>query len=526
MWFPHLPSDRILRRRLGRGWRAAARCAAPAERPPLVVTRHEANTRRIAACDEAAAALGLRPGLGLADARARHPGLEAVEAEPEADRRLLAALADWCDRYTPLVALDPPDGLFLDITGCAHLFGGEKALLDDALAHLFHQGFDARAGLASTAGAAWAGARFALPPIGRGEEAEALAPLPLAALRLDQAARRGLESVGLTTAGLVLAAPRAPLARRFGQDLLARLDQALGRVDEPVSPRRPVAPLSAERRLAEPVGRAEDIEQLTGRLAATLKDELERRGEGARRLELALFRVDGAVCRLAVGTARPLREPALVERLFRERIAALDGGLDTGCGFDLVRLSVCLAAPFRAAQADLAGDRGAGAESLARFAERVGARLGAAALMRPQAMESHWPERAVLRVPLVAALGKPAAAQRATQKTAQGAAPAARPDGMARPLRLFDRPEPVAVTAAVPDGPPARFRWRRVLYDVARAEGPERLAPEWWRSGEEAATRDYFRVEDAAGRRYWLFREGLYGTAGPAPRWFLHGLFA
>lgn len=203
-------------------------------RTPLIVSRSENNTRRIATLDEQAETLGLKRGMGIADACAMHPRIEIVEADPAADRRLLESLADWCDRYTPLVALDGDDGLFLDITGCAHLFGGEKAMLDDILVRFFHQGFDLCAGIASTAGAAWAAARFSLSAVEEGGEAEALAPLPLPALRLDPAARGGLESVGLRTVGAVMQTPRAPLARRFGKLLFLRIDQALGRVEEPI----------------------------------------------------------------------------------------------------------------------------------------------------------------------------------------------------------------------------------------------------------------------------------------------------
>lgn len=479
-----------------------------------MVSHRDANAQRISALDEQAEALGLRPGMGVADARAMHPSIEVVEADPQADRRLLEGLADWCDRYTPLVAIDGADGLFLDITGCAHLFGGERAMLDDVLARLFHQGFDVRAGLASTAGAAWAGARFGLAPIGPGDEEEALSPLPLAALRLEPAVRAGLESVGLRTTGGVASAPRAPLARRFGNGLLLRLDQAMGRVDEALSPRLPVAPLSVERHLVEPVTSADDVEELAGLLAAGLKTDLERRGEGARLIELALFRVDGHVSRIAVGTSQPLRDPRLVRRLFRERLATSQAAFDPGFGFDLVRLSVRETERLEIVQTDLAGERRDSEADIAVFADRVRARLGEQAVLRPAAVESHIPERAVALLPI---------AEVAKGKVEAGGgdnAPSAE-----RPIRLFPRPEPVEVMAEIPEGPPAHFRWRRALHRVARSEGPERIAPEWWRDGEGVATRDYFRVEDVDGRRYWLYRQGLYGLAEP-PRWFMHGVFA
>ncbi|MBU2106902.1 MAG: DNA polymerase Y family protein [Alphaproteobacteria bacterium] len=510
LWFPYLSVERVMRQRLGRSWRSSR----PATMPPLVISHRENNTQRIAALDEQAERIRLKPGMGIADARAMHPGIDIVEADPAADRQLLESLADWCDRYTPLVALDGKAGLFLDITGCVHLFGGEKRLLDDMLARFFHQGFEVRAGLASTAGAAWAAARFSGSLIVEpGQEAGLIGPLPLSALRLEPATCASLESVGLRTAGAVMAAPRAPLARRFGKLLLMRLDQALGRLEEALSPRLPVAPLSVERQLAEPVSSTADIESLVTLLAATLKVSLERREEGARMLQLQLFRVDGAVSRIAVGTSRPLREPRLVQKLFHERLAALESDIDAGYGFDLVRLSVLAAARFEMDQGDLAGgtlDRG---EDIALLADRIGARLGKQAILRPVAVQSHLPERAVALLPFAEA-GNPAAGLPALMAE--------------RPIRLFRHPEPLDVPATeVPEGPPLHFRWRRALYRVARAEGPERIAPEWWREGADAPVRDYFRVEDADGRRYWLYRQGLYGaTQKSVPRWFMHGLFA
>ncbi|MFN3545891.1 MAG: Y-family DNA polymerase [Mesorhizobium sp.] len=468
----------------------------------------------MAALDEQAEALRLRRGMGIADARAMHPSLEVVEADPVAEERLLEGLADWCDRYTPLVALDGRNGLHLDITGCAHLFGGERAMLEDLLRRLEEQGFCARAAIASTAGAAWAAAHFARGVIlEAGGEAAFLRALPLSALRLDAPICAGLESVGLRTVGAILDAPRAPLARRFGRLPLTRLDQALGRAEEALSPRLPVAALSVERALAEPVQRMEDIEELVFMLASTARASLEARCEGAKLIELALFRVDGAVSRVCVGASRPMRDPRLIQRLFRERLAATT--IDAGFGFDLVRLNMRESARFDARQGDLAADRAVDEEDLALFADRICARLGRAAISRPVLRESHLPERAMRLVPFADAPPAAGPPQRS-----------ARLEERERPIRLLRRPEPVEASAEVPDGPPFSFRWRRTLYRVARAEGPERIAPEWWLTNHEARTRDYFRVEDTAGRRFWLCREGLYDGTPVTPRWFLHGLFA
>lgn len=487
--------------------------------------------------------------MGVADARAIIPGIDVVEADADADSRLLEGIADWCDRYTPLVALEGEEGLFLDITGSAHLFGGEESLLDDMLARLLRQGIAARGAIASTPGAAWAAARFRHGAvILRGGEAELLAALPPAALRIDRETCDGLESVGLRKVAAMSQAPRAALVRRFGTLPALRLDQALGRVEEAVSPRLPVPELSVERHLAEPVTETAHVERLIALLSASLALELETRGLGARALDLFLCRTDGTVLRVAIGTSRPLREPRLVQKLFGERLAALDGRPDADCGFDLVRLSAAVTAPLLEAQDDFDGREGRG-EELARFVDRVQARLGADALLQPVLAQSHVPERAAGLRPL-------RDVPRRNLRRGAASAPVAKGTyRMERPLRLFAPPEAVEVSVSeVPAGPPRSFLWRRVSYRVARAEGPERIGPEWWLhrlpearpgpdrrldeaqaeaarmlavAGETARlTRDYFRVEDAEGRRFWLYREGLYGATPAQPRWFMHGLFA
>ena len=510
---PYLSSDRLARKRWGRGWRRHGR----PDHPPVAITGHDGPAIRLIALDEAAEQLGLKPGLGLAEARARHPDLETVEADAAADARLLAALADWCDRYTPLVALDGPDGLTLDITGCTHLFGGEKALLSDLMSRLFDQGLKAGAAIASTAGAARAMACYGSGTIiTAGAEAQSLRPLPLAALRLEPDVLAGLARVGLTHVGHIIEAARAPLVRRFGADLLRQLDRALGVEDEPLSPRLALPLLAAERRLAEPIVFSEDVERLSEILAASLKTGLEQRGMGARTLGLALFRVDGGVLRLDLKFARPTRAPHRLRALVRERLSALGDRFDPGYGFEIVRLSVMDAAPLGEEQVSLTDEADDG-EALAAFTERVAVRFGNDVIRVPLPLASHVPERAVGRIAAAEILS----GLWARHLNATSMSPAA----AERPVRLFSRPEPVEAMAEVPDGPPQRFRWRRALHGVARAEGPERIGAEWWTDGLEAPPRDYYRVEDEGGRRYWIYREGLYGGASE-PRWYLHGLFA
>jgi protein ImuB len=480
--------------------------------PPLAVAAKVKGALRLAALDEAAERLGLIRGQPLADARAMIPALEAIEEDGLTDHALLESLASWAERYTPIVTLDPDNGLILDITGAAHLFGGETGLIADVGARLQAQGFFVRRAIAGTPGAASAAARFGNEAIiAEGGTTEMLKPLPLAALRLDGETVAALDRVGLKRIGQIMDAPRGPLTARFGSLLLRRLDQALDLEEEALSPHRPLPVLIAERRFAEPVSREDDIAATLASLTTTLAKGLEERGEGARGLELSLFRVDGHVARSLIGTGRPVRKAKLVLDLFREKFAGLGEEIDAGFGFDMIRLSVTAAAPFDNAQTDLAGDA-VGESDLGQLIDRIGVRLGAEHVGRIETRDSHVPERAEAFV-----MGEEERRKTIPPHSPFPSAP------LERPLRLFARPEPVEAIGEVPDGPPVTFRWRRVLYRIARAEGPERIGAEWWRG--EDFTRDYFRVEDFDGRRFWLFREGIYTPETPEPRWYLHGMF-
>ncbi len=464
---------------------------------------------RLAAVDETATALGLACGTALADARAMIPSLEVADDDAFANAALLDAIADWAERYTPLVARDDR-GLFLDITGCAHLFGGEAALAADLTARLLAHGFLANAAVADTPGAAWAASRYAGSGSGivaRGETIAMLAPLPLAALRIDADIVSAMERVGLKRIGQIADAPRAPLAARFGRDLIRRLDQAIGLDEEAIDPiRRPPA-FIAERRFAEPISHEEDIAGTLAALAATLADSLERHGEGARQLEYTLFRVDGVVMRIVVNATRPIRAPKLILALFREKFTAFSDEIDAGFGFDMARLSVTASAAMDPAQVDLTGDANAEAD-VGALLDRIGARLGEYNVAAIVSNESHIPERAEIIVP---------------HRQRSIASDVVRPPS-SRPLRLFAHPEPIVAIADVPDGPPINFRWRSTSYRVAHAEGPERVAAEWWRG--DGLTRDYFRVEDETGHRFWIYRDGFYAGATSPPVWYVHGVFA
>ncbi len=552
--------------------------------------------------NDAAAALGLRPAMALADARAKYPALDAVDGDLDEDRRILEAIADWCDRYTPLVGLDGTDGLLLDVAGCAHLFGGEAAMGRDLLRRLEAQGFRARVAVADTVGCAWAVARFGRDAIVEsGQERGALLPLPLAALRLAPDIVLALARTGLKRIADVIDQPRAPLAARF-QGLVRRIDQALGREDESITPRLPLPSYLAERRFVDPIAREEDVLGTIETLARELGRILERQGEGARTLQAALFRTDGKVYRIDVGASAPVRDAARIRRLFVERLAAIGDACDPGFGYDVVRLSVLAAERSEPAQTDfVAKDH---AEDLAHLIDRLGARFGLRRVTRLVEYDTHIPEFAVVAVAAsgMRAFSGRVPARRDAKRSAlpsplRGGSPrsggvggtsefqshhphpqplpAAKSDvsdlanltkpergntrvpvgrganrasltaydnfiqdnpaqdshfqhsnAPVRPIRLFAHPEPVEAVAEVPDGPPVRFRWRRLLLEVAAVEGPERIAMEWWRDAQgRVLARDYFRVESREGLRIWLYREGEFTTTRQ-PGWFVHGIFA
>ena len=453
-----------------------------------------------------------------------HPALDVMPEDADADAALLEGIADWCLRYTPLIACDAPDGLLLDITGCAHLYGGEQALVADLTERLMRAGFAYRIAIAGTIGTAWAAAHYGKPAgYANGDERRILSPLPLAALRLEPSTVGALARVGLKRIGDIIDLPRSPLTARFGAGLLHQLDRARGHEHEPLRPRLPVAPYVAEQRFNEPIGREEDVLGTVKKLAARLAFALERRGDGARRLELTLFRTDGELRRLAAGTSRPLRDPAAIRALFAERLAALADALDPGFGFDMARLSVEVAEACSPEQIGIGN-----AEDCAemdRLVDRLSARLGAHRVHRLVARDSHSPELTAVHVPAQAASDDGWAAFR-RHRTQSELAP--------RPLRLLARPEPIEAVAEVPDGPPLRFKWRRAVHDVIAAEGPERIEGMWWSKSDEDSSfeqlaRDYFRVEDKMGLRFWLFRAGLYRDFVPnvtkPPSWFVHGSF-
>ena len=491
---------------------------------PVALVETHANAIRLAALNRLATAIGLRPGMTLADARAQVPELETYPHDPGADCDWLDRLAAGCQRYTPVVAAHPPDALLMDIAGCTHAFEGERPLAADVEARFARRGVLVRHAFGDTAEIAHALARFAGAPAP--DERGAVRRLPVAALGLDADDSAALTRAGLKTVGDVMARPLATVAARFGEGAATAVRRLSGETTgAPLAPRRIVTPVAVERRFAEPVARTEYALATIGELVAEAAAELEQRHEGGRRWQVRLFRTDGEVHMLRVETGRPTRDAALLLRLLRERIDALADPLDPGFGYDLIRLDVMLAERLDAAQLRLEGGtaRRRGPEgrdpegAVAELVDRLSTRLGRGRVRRFAARDSHIPEQAELMLP--------AAAPPASIATAWPAAEPGEPP--LRPIYLFDPPQPIEhVVAEVPDGPPARFRWRRTLHEVARAEGPERIAGEWWRRHDVAIpTRDYYRIEDRRGRRFWIFRHGLFGEV-EGPRWYVHGLFA
>jgi protein ImuB len=492
---------------------------------PSVVVAKQNNALQIYALDAAAAWLGLEVGLPLANARAICPHLRVFDADEAADARTLSDIADWCDRFTPLVALDPPHGLFLDITGCAHLFGGEAALMRILCAVLTARGFAVSAAIAGTSVCARTLRSHVHGRIVReGGEAEAVGSLPVYALGADEAITRGLRRAGLKTIGDVAARARHEITARFGADFTTLLEQALGQGDAPISPRKPLPDYIVEKRFAEPVATEAVISATLSGLAGMLVVAMDKQGKGARRLEASFFRTDGAVRAIAVDTGRPVTRGEIIDRLFRERLEALNDPLDPGFGFDLIRLSASRTEIVVQQQRDLDAHVHDN-DALAALIDRIAARIGGRRVVVHLPQETHIPERAVMAAP----------AQHHLAAAMQAAWPArVESEPPLRPLRLFERPEPIDVPfATVPDGPPHHFTWRRATHAVVRVEGPERIAMEWWKQDGQALTRDYFRVEDEAGLRFWIYRDGLYGgelideEGKPVvANWFVHGLFA
>jgi len=488
---------------------------------PLVLIADTAHGPRIEAVDSVAAAAGACKGMMLADACTLCPGITTAPADPAGDLAFLEQLALWAQRWGPWSALDATEGLLVDVTAVPHLFGGEEALLADIHAAFARRGLTLRAAIAPTAGAAWALAHYG-PERAIVEQREgimrALAELPVAALRLDQDVVTVLRRLGLKRVGDIAGIEgggggRDAIQRRFrnrrspAANPLVRLDQLLGRMPEPLLPVIPQLLPLVQRRLLEPIRHRQLLDRVVADLARDMARELEEQGQGARRLELGLWRVDGEVVVRRLELAAATRDPAHILRLFAARLDDVDAGF----GIEMLRLRASWIEPLALDQGDIEARPESRGTSLAACIDRLSVRLGAKAVSRPVPYASHLPERAQRWQP-------PLDPEQSSQRLLEF---------HSRPQKLLDKPEKIAVLYATPDGYPQRFRWRGEVHDVARVEGPERIAPEWWRERGTARLRDYYRIEDEQGRRYWIYRQGLIGDGrGGAPDWYLQGLYA
>lgn len=481
--------------------------------PPdsLVVTSlHDGRRQVVGAANAAAAAVGLSAGMPLAHAQSLVPGLHIEPADVAGDASALAELAAWCLRFSPFTAADGSDGIWIDATGCAHLFGGEQPLLAAIVEKLSTSGVTSRIAIADTPGAAWAVARYGagqISIVAQGNAAATLDPLPIAALRLSGDVQTALGRLGFDRIEQLASAPRGPLALRFGPSLMRRLDEATGRLFEPLAPVFPPDTVAERLPFVEPLSTADAFVTVIATLAQNVCEELERRSLGARQLDLVFERVDGSHQVIRIGAARPARDPRHLARMLEERVDQVDPGL----GVDAMQLVVTLAESLTYTQAptSLLADRESDPD-IAALVDRLVNRLGADRVYRVEPTESDVPERSVRRMP---PLSRPTAAKW--------------PAGLPRPSRLLTTPQAVDVIAEMPDRPPRMFIWRRARHRIRRADGPERIGGEWWlRDSERMASRDYWQVEDETGQRFWLYRSGDGSDASTGDlRWFLHGFF-
>jgi protein ImuB len=510
--------------------------ALAASTHPLVLWEKQRGAMKLVALDERASSAGLFVGQNLTDARAIAPEIVAREIDRDYIARVFADFADWHTNASPMVSIlthaEAWGDLVLDITGVSHLFGGEDQMLATLTGRLSTLGYTALGAIASTIGAAWSMSRHAPGRVlAEGGEARALAQMPVSALRLDTEQVENLKQFGLKTIGQLYERDRRALQARFGVSLLLRLDQALGWLEEKVAPRIALADYSVERRFPEPLALIEDVLLTAHDLAVTLSYVLERNGIGAQAFHLFLYRVDHKVMTLSVNSARATRDASHIGRLFSYRAERLEGDYDAGFGIDMIRLAASSTSELDAVQAGAFGSDD-GAATLDGLYDRMSSRLGLLSVVRSEPVNSHVPEQALQLAPAIAFMPP--------RKEVP-------PDvSLPRPLRLLPQPEPIIVIAEVPDAPPAQMVWRRILYRFVKASGPERLAAEWQHMNlrlqlipasidaaqqataryyfEGKQTRDYYLAEDNEGRRFWLFRAGLFGISED-PRWFMHGVF-
>lgn len=491
IWFRHLTTDRleIEYPQLKRG--------------PFVLASPERGRMTVKAVSTAAVSAGVWQGMAVADARAIVPTLEVFPDEPDLERRLLKALARWCLRYTPVVAPDPPDGLILNITGCAHLWGGEPSYLENIRTILQGKGYHVRTAIADTIGTAWAVARYGQgsPLVQSNAQREALLPLPPAALRLDMDILQRMDKIGFRKIGQFIDIPPSLLHRRFGVSLLTRLEQALGSAYEHVQAVRPLNPYVERLPCLEPICTAAGIAIALKRLLETLCKRLSKEGRGIRTGVFKGYRIDGKIEQVTIGTGKASRNPTHLFKLFELKLSSIEPAL----GIELFELEAPLTEKVRETQAAVWHTATGDSTAIAELLDNIAGKVGMNSVHRYLPQEHHWPERSIKEVPFL-----------------DGELDMEWPVDRNRPLHLLPKPQPIEVMAPLPDYPPLHFRYKGMIIKIVRADGPERIEQEWWL--QTGPPRDYYCVEDGNGARYWLFRSGLYNEG--KPQWFIHGFFA
>ncbi|WP_118975757.1 Y-family DNA polymerase [Taibaiella koreensis] len=492
IWFPHLTTDRFISRQ------------PELKDMSFVLAAPERGRMVIRAASIPAEASGITSGMVVADAKALLPSLVVIDDRSELAGKLLAYLAEWCLRYTPVVAVALPDSLILDIRGCAHLWGGEQVYLKDILSKLNNMGYDARAAIADTIGAAWAVCRYGKvsPFVDAGAQLEALLPLPPAALRLEPATLQRMQKLGLYRISSFIQMPRNVLRRRFGPLLLERLDQALGQLKEPIEPIRPVEPYQERLPSQEPIRTATGIKIALQRLLETLCKRLVMEGKGLRKAVFKGYRIDGKLQQIEIGTNAASCNVDHLFRLFELKVTTIAPAL----GIELFILEAPVVEDLSKVQQTMwQSGREQADKKIAELLDRMTARGGMDIIHRYLPAEHYWPERSVKVA--VSLDEKPATAWRTE---------------LPRPVHLLPVPELIEVAAPIPDYPPMLFIYKGTVHKITRADGPERIEQEWWI--ENSLHRDYYQVEDDKGARYWLFRLGHYDEGDP--QWFIHGFFA
>jgi len=501
IWFRHLSTDWFTLRQ-----HAAANQMVNAKslkELPFVLRTPSHGRMVITATNDAAEKKGIHKGMVLADARAILPDVQVMDDKPDLIDKLLKRLAEWCIRFTPVVAVDPPDGLLLDVSGCTHLWGGDQQYADAITRKLNERGYDVRVAMADTVGTAWGLARFGKRQLIAGihSHLEPLLQLPPEALRVEAETVERLHKLGLRQVRQFITIPRTSLRRRFGPHLLMQLDKALGQELEILKPVQPIEPYEERLPCLEPIVTAAGIEIALQQLLETMCLRLQREQKGLRSAVFKCYRIDGKIQQVDIGTNRPSHHVRHLFRLLAMKIATIEPGL----GIELFVLQAPKTETHMATQEKMWSDSG-GLEDmrLSELIDRLASRVGTTSIHRYLPDEHYWPERSIKQATTLHE--KPTTTWRSDKP---------------RPLQLLKRPEPIEVTAPIPDYPPMLFRYRGKIHKIVKADGPERIEQEWWI--QQGQHRDYYRVEDDEGQRYWLFRLGHYHDK--VFRWYVHGYF-